>query len=148
MQENLMRWLASGQRGVSSDTMVQHLTGLKTLRYCRPDHPHDPDDLTRCRRLLEEVPELQAEFTRMTTCSGPWAELVEHWQELCDMMDAESPKWRDGTGSAPKTYSRMKALIDAGRRSDGWTEPHPGCWNGPQKQTEITIGGVTISMCT
>jgi len=148
MQESLMRWLAGGRRGVSSNTMVQHLTGLKALRNWTPDHPHDPDDLSRCRLLLEEVPDLLTDFASMATCSGAWAELVAHWQELCDCMDDESPKWRDGQGSAPRTYLRMKELIDAGRRADGWTEIHPGCWRGPQKKIEVTFGGGTISMRT
>jgi hypothetical protein len=145
MQENLIRWLAGGQRGVSSNTMVQHLTGLPALRDFHGDHPHDPDDMTRCRRLLEEVPELQAEFPRMATYSGPWAKLVEHWQELCGLMDTESPRWREGVGRAPKTYKRMRELIDAGRLDDGWTQPSPGYWRGPQKQQETTIGRMTIA---
>lgn len=116
---DLVRWLAGGQRGVSSNTMAQHLTGLPALGGWHGDHPHDPDDMTRCRRLLEEVPRLQAEFSRMASCSGPWAQLVQHWQELCELMDTEAPRWREARGSAPKTYKRMRELIDAGRMADG-----------------------------
>lgn len=146
MQENLMRWLASGERGISSNTMVTHLTGIN-VRGCYGfrNEPSDPDDLARCRKLLEQVPELQPLFTRMATCSGPWSELVANWQELCDLMDSESPSWREGRGSAPKVYKRMQELIDAGRRADGWKEMAPGCWMGPKKQQEVRIGAATIS---
>lgn len=144
--ENLMRWLAGGRRGTSSNTMVQHLTGLNCLRDWRPDHPHDPDDMTRCRLLLEDVPELQSEFPRMATCSGPWAELVSHWQELCNLMDEESPRWRERLGAAPRTYARMRSLIEAGRLADGWRKTAPGCWSAPDDRSEVTIGNVTISM--
>lgn len=149
MQENLMRWLASGERGESSNTMVTHLTGINAHRpNGRNTEPHDSGDLNRCRKLLEQVPELQPLLTKMATCSGPWAQLVAHWQELCDLMDEEAPRWRDGEGSAKKTYDRMRVLIDAGRRVDGWEESVPGCWRGPQKQQEIRMGGMTISWRT
>lgn len=135
--ENLVRWLAAGARGVSSNTMVQHLTGIQTLRdFNHGDHPHDPDDLSRCRKLLEEVPELQEEFPRMATFSGPWAMMVKHWKELCDLMDEEAPRWREGYGSAPKTYARMQELIDAGRVADGWTQASHGLWIGPKHGKE------------
>jgi hypothetical protein len=141
-----MRWLASGERGESSNTMVTHLTGIKAHgRYGRNTEPSDPDDLNRCRKLLEQVPELLPLLPKMATCSGPWAQLVAHWQELCDTMDAEAPRWRDGDGAAPKTYKRMKDLIDAGRLQDGWVQTAPGCWRGPQKQQEVRIGAGTIS---
>ena len=146
MQENLIRWLAGGRRGVSSNTMVQHLTGLPALGGRHGDHPHDPDDMTRCRRLLDEVPELQSEFHRMATYSGPWAKLVKHWQELCDLMDDEAPRWREGQGRSTKTYERMRELIEAGRLADGWTQTSPGCWSGPNKQQETTIGAMTIAV--
>jgi len=113
IRNNLITWLASGERGISSDTIVQHLTGITCLK--RPwhaSHPHDPDDLTRCRMLLEQVPELAAEFPRMKDASPSWHALVTHWQELCDMMDAEAPQWRDRNGRCPKTYARMSELID------------------------------------
>lgn len=142
MQENLMRWLAGGERGISSNTMVTHLTGVDCMgRWGHMDNPSDPADLRRGRKLLMQVPELQPLFPRMATCSGPWAELVAHWQELCDLMGDEAP--RDGQGSAPKTYKRMRELIDAGRRADGWIETAPGCWRGPQKQTEVRFGDMS-----
>ena len=126
-QNNLTKWLAGGRRGMSSDAMVQHLTGLD----CRsgPHHPYDASDLMRCRLLLEAVPELQPEFHRMASLSGPWAEIVDHWQELCDMMDAPRQE-----GDAPKTTRLIQWLIDAGRRRDGWKELRPGVWAAPQKE--------------
>jgi hypothetical protein len=115
--DSLVRWLASGQRGISSNTMVTHLTGIDAMgQWSRRDHPHDPDDLHRCRLLLEEVTYLQLMLPRMATCSPAWAALVEHWQELCDLMDKEAPHWKDGHGSAPKTYARMRELIEGARK--------------------------------
>ena len=129
--EDLVRWLAGGRRGVSSNTMVQHLTGLSALGDSCGSHPHDPDDLSRCRLLLEQVPHLQLDG--MATCSGPWAKLVEQWGDICNLMDSEAPRWREGQGSAPKTYSLMRKLIEAGLLADGWEQPVPGCWRSPLK---------------
>jgi hypothetical protein len=113
----LIDWLANGERGISSNTMVQHLTGIKTLRGFRGSHPLDPDDMTRCRYLIEDVPEIAEAFPRMATCSPEWAALVEHWQEICDLMDREAPKWRDNQGSAPQTYKLMEQLFNGARKT-------------------------------
>jgi hypothetical protein len=108
---DLVRWLAGGDRGTSSETIVQHLTGLPALGGLHGDHPHDPQDLARCRKLLEAVPWLRAEFPRMASRSDVWARLVENWDDLCKMMDNEAPEWREKRGSAPVTYARMRYLI-------------------------------------
>lgn len=118
MQQSLMEWLAGGARGLSSDAIVSHLTGLRTQNDGRDDHPWDPADLRRCRLLLEKVPGLQQEFWRMATRSGPWAALVSRWQDLCEEMDRESPEWRTGKGRADRTCQRMRELTEEGRCAD------------------------------
>lgn len=52
----LTSWLASGERGISSNTIVTCLTGINALGGHWHSHPLDPDDMTRCRKLLERVP--------------------------------------------------------------------------------------------
>lgn len=104
-----MQWLANGKRGISSDTIFTHLTGVvATDGY--ESHPHDPADLGRCRRLLDQVPELREAFPRMRAVSAVWSRLVDEWDVLCEMMDLEAPQWRNGGGNCPKTYQRMKQL--------------------------------------
>lgn len=103
-------WLAVGQHGVSSETIFSHMTGLPFSRY---SHPHDPDDLRRCRLLLEWVPEFQSRLGEMSAVSPIWAALVAHWGELCDLMDKEAPQWRECKGEAPETLRRMRALIES-----------------------------------
>jgi hypothetical protein len=106
----LINWLANGRRGISSNTIVERLTGIKTLDDWGGSHPLDPADLGRCRRLLDDVPELQNEFSRMRDVSPTWAALVDRWDELCATMDREAPEWRSGIGSAPETYRIMKEI--------------------------------------
>ena len=109
----VLDWLRTGERGSSSEAIVEHLTGINTDggRYLgNRDIPWDPADLRRCRLLLEAVPSLAEQFSKMATCSPEWAAMVAHWQELCDMMDAECPQWREGEGKASKTYRRMNEI--------------------------------------
>lgn len=110
--DRLVAWLAGGRRGVSSNTIVQHLTGLPALGGARPCHPWDPSDLARCLLLIEAVPELEDQLPRMAELSPQWAQLVAHWDELATTLEAESPDWRRGRGEAPRTYRRMKELLN------------------------------------
>lgn len=110
------RWLANGERGVSSNTIFTKLTGVDALggwSADRASHPHDPADFRRCQLLLEQVPELQILFPRMAHVSQQWKALVEAWPTIVAAMDEEAPEWRKfGSGKkAPKAYNLIKAAI-------------------------------------
>lgn len=106
----LVKWLATGERGSSSDAIVDHLTGL--LGGGKTSHPWDPADLRRCRLLLKEVPSLAVSFhAKMPTLSPVWARLVAVWDELCATMDQECPEWAAGDGRASQTMRKMKEAI-------------------------------------
>lgn len=113
--EALVEWLANGERGISSNTMVTHLLGINALKDWIPDHPWDPSDLGRCRKLMEQVPEIAERFPGMATCTTAWRHLVESWDELCRTMDKEAPNWREGYGVAPRTYSMMQQILERAR---------------------------------
>lgn len=109
-----IQWLASGERGSSSNAIFARLTGFATEERGYRDGspvPRDPADLRRCRLLLEQVPALEPEFRkRMARASLNWKALVASWDELCKTMDQETPDWRKGSGRAEKTYALMKSL--------------------------------------
>jgi hypothetical protein len=106
-------WLVYGERGVSSESILSHLTGLNLVgrgRW-RTGTPSDPSDLRRCRLLLKAVPEFQERFIEMATASNEWSIAVKHWEELCTLFDGEAPNWAtQQMWSAPKTFQRMKEL--------------------------------------
>jgi hypothetical protein len=109
------RWLAEGEHGLSSKFMVKHLFGLNILGGWwrgEPWHPVDPDDLRRCRFLVESDPEVSLRLPVMASASEIWRRLVEEWETVCDLMDSEYPEWREPHphGSCPQTYARMKEL--------------------------------------
>ncbi len=112
LSEEVIRWLAIGEQGRSSLSMAQRLLGIAVPGSSLNDihHPHDTDDLRRCRLLLEQCPELQPHLVKMAGASEVWARLVGEWDALCALMDEESPEWRTGGGRASRTYERMKAL--------------------------------------
>lgn len=111
LSEAAIDWLASGARGNSSETMFTHLTGVDANRGSRNENPYDPDDMRRCRLLLEQVPELASSLPKMATVSKQWARLVHDWDLICATMDQECADWRAGKGSAPKTYNLIKIAL-------------------------------------
>lgn len=111
LSEAATRWLASGERGVSSNTMFKHLTGVDALSGDKGSHPWDTDDFRRCRLLLEQVPELEPELHRMARVSKEWSDLVYLWTDICMAMDAESPHWRNRQGTSLAAYQLIKRAI-------------------------------------
>lgn len=108
------RWLASGERGISSNAIVSHLTGeLTDTHGMRPgsDHPWDPDDFRRCELLLTDYPLARELFGRMRSRSATWSDLVDEWGDIRELLDEECPGWlRSNTGSAPRAYQLMRRI--------------------------------------
>jgi hypothetical protein len=113
LSEAACKWLAGGERGISSNTIFTHLTGFDALQGWSGDVPHDPADVRRCRLLLERCPEFVPLFPKMAEKSKKWAALVRDWDAICLTMDAEVPNWRDGKSRTPatRTYQLIKAAI-------------------------------------
>lgn len=103
-------WLRTGERGISSEAIFSHLTGIPVSGRWGLRAPQDPSDLRRCRLLLEAVPAFAAELHRMAEVSEEWAAIVARWDGLCTTMDREAPEWRSGLGRAQETYNLMVSL--------------------------------------
>ena len=99
-------WLSQGQRGLSSETVFQHLTGVCCLgeswKSGLPYVPSDPDDVRRCRLLLQQVPDLAPLFPKMAQASPQWAALVREWDAICKAMDS---------GNNEHAYQLIKSAI-------------------------------------
>ena len=113
----LRQWLAIGERGASSESMVSHLLGLAGLH--EGEHPHDMDDFRRCRLLVEQVPELAAKIEKLSPLSPEWAGIAPAWSQICDLMDRETPEWRSRTGNAKGAAQILRDAIAAGRQQGG-----------------------------
>lgn len=113
--ETFTMWLAQGERGISSETIVSRLTGIPLNQFSTHNYPHDPDDFRRCELLLRAVPLARLHLPAMEDVSPQWARLVGAWDELVALMESEVPDvftTRYPRGSAPKTYRRMRQLIE------------------------------------
>lgn len=67
-------------------------------------HPLDPSDLCRCLKVSPRTPK------HMRDRSPEWRVLVDHWDELAELLHEEHPN-----GRATKTYARMKELFQQAR---------------------------------
>jgi hypothetical protein len=110
------KWLAGGERGISSNFIFTRLTGIDAMRGWgveRDSHPHDPADFRRCQLLLEQVPDLQERFIKMALVSNEWDRLVAAWPAIIAALDEEVPGWRDGRTRKPatKAYDLIKAAV-------------------------------------
>lgn len=106
----LMWWLNSGERGLSSDTIVAALTGAAWPHFGLR-HPLDPADFHRCELLLRQVPTLRPLFPSMASVSPEWARLVDRWDEIVALMESEVPGCfgdRPPNGPAYKAYGVLK----------------------------------------
>jgi hypothetical protein len=112
-------WLLSDDTCMSSKTICAVMTGTK---YADPDVPYDAGDFGRCYRLLELFPEWRARLPEVAAKHPKWGPLVSAWDELTAL-------YRRTRGQGGRTfYDRISALVDEGRRDDGWVELGPGCW--------------------
>lgn len=108
ISDNVNNWLKTGERGISSDAIVTHLTGLNIAsKYFGLGHPLDPSDFDRCVRLLNACPELRDRLDEMKEVSDKWAILVDHWDELERIYYHEMQSEK-----APRLFKRMRELID------------------------------------
>ena len=66
-------WLENGERGISSNTIVSHLTGIFVGNRYADSYPRDPADFRRCELLLRAVPEAREHLGRLATKGAVWA---------------------------------------------------------------------------
>lgn len=83
-EERMEFWLTYGERGSSSETMFQVISG-KEIRKSATHHPLDPDDFSRCFKLLDTLPEWKGELYKMKSVSESWSALVDNWSKLNEM---------------------------------------------------------------
>ncbi len=103
LNEKMMFWLSQGERGTSSETMFQKLSGQNLRAY--NSHPCDPDDFRRCYLLLKTIPEWKAELFKLKGLSPVWSKLIDNWDKLTEMLEEQMK-----THKANGMYELMKSL--------------------------------------
>ncbi len=84
--ERMSWWLKNGERGTSSETIFQYLSG-RVIRNDNGCHPHDPDDFKRCYMLLKAIPEWKKDLYKLKELSNEWSNLVDNWDKLTEMFE-------------------------------------------------------------
>ena len=104
VQDKMTFWLGQGERGISSETMFEVISGQITNRIPKR-HPCDPDDFRRCYLLLKTIPEWKDELHKLRGLSPVWGKLVDNWDKLTELLE-EQLKTKKPNGM----YLLMKSL--------------------------------------
>ena len=110
LEEDEEEWQYGLFVGSSSATIFASLAGWLPSGIARDRIgalPQDPDDFSRCHRLLRIKPEWRARLGEVAAKHKAWAPLVEHWDELTAMFE------RKDSGM----YDRMQVLSKGSTRA-------------------------------
>ena len=107
-QHQVIQWLATGQKGLSSECMA---LWLAFSQRAEPYPPQDPADLNRCLLLLQAAPGLRPELPRMAEVSGDWAKLIARWEEVEALFLEEAGLGWTKSNLAPRTYKLMREIL-------------------------------------
>ncbi len=59
-------------------------------------YPYDPDDFSRCYKLLEVVPEWKSELNKLKPLCQEWSNLIDNWDELTRMFEQNNKEqWKN-----------------------------------------------------
>lgn len=134
-----IEWAGGRGTGASSKAIWSHMLTGK----CDGSYPRDGDDLGRCVRLLDLIPEWKSRIGEMARYGGAWIGLVDQWDALVKLHAAE--KHDD-------LYKAMRLAHAAGYKAD----PEYDCtfnkdgtissWKKKGGRQGFTLGkGVSIS---
>jgi len=110
---SITMWLATGERGISSNAIALTTLGLHPTGH-DAWWPLDPADLRRCLLLLEAAPETREDGLLVLAKRCPrWAALVKVWDRLSETLRSEIGETLCPRGSAPRTYALMREALDS-----------------------------------
>ena len=145
VEQRAMQWIVGPHVGTSSKTIWSVMQGVKPDW---PSVPSDPDDFSRCHRLLTLIPEWRGKLGLVAQQYPEWTALVREWDRLTEMFGRVIGP--TGTGwdksASGEMYAAMKVLIDEGRVSAGWKQTSPGSWRKGTAQTVELGNGVSFSV--
>lgn len=85
-QAKAVKWLLSGNSGLSSKTMLAFFLGHEEPdKSFGPHYPHDLSDFGRCYKLIKSFPEFENrlnELSDIPKIGHIWKKIVSNWQQL------------------------------------------------------------------
>ncbi len=134
------QWIIEGEVGTSSRTiwavMVGAVDGKRQCDNWHYDTPRDPDDFSRCYKLIVLFPEWKARLPEVAQTFPKWIPFIREWGTLADMYRKALARNPDGYGYSNEIYNFMQGLDAEGMRLDGWIQTSPGSWHRPDKKEQ------------
>lgn len=122
-------WIVNGEVGTSSKTIWAVMMGA-VLSNPKNSHnygvPHDPDDFSRCWKLLVLFPEWRARLHKVANQFPAWVGFVREWDKLTEMYEALLDNDKN---FSREMYDFMRTLEDEGRLADGWVRDSSSAWH-------------------
>ena len=106
-----LEWLFSEDTGVSSKTLAAVMLNVPAAAIDYPGVPVDGDDLGRCFRLLEKIPEWKSRLDEVADAFPSWEPLVESWSQLQalyseDLIECQA----HGTHRMPRVSEKLSMI--------------------------------------
>lgn len=112
-------WLVNGQTGLSSMSIVSHVTGNPCHGFFNglPNDfaPYDYDDFDRCMRLIKAVPLVRPHLHVMRDVSDEWKRIIDRFDEL-------ETAYKDTDGEDADSRRRFSTLLSSIRQMTASTE--------------------------
>ncbi len=126
------QWIVNGEVGTSSKTIwaVMQDAVIKDSPRAGWDYgvPHDPDDFSRCWKLLILFPQWRRRLSEVAQVFPSWIGFIREWDKLEKMYLKNLTDKPEGFGYSKEMYNLMQQLEDEGRLADGWVQTAPGSW--------------------
>jgi hypothetical protein len=102
LMERAVAWLRGDDTGMSSETILEVMTGIPVKRH---SIPYDPADFGRCHRLLKAFPEWEKRLGEVADRFPEWKPFVDNWPKMKEIYDRDEP-----TERSPELYDLMIEL--------------------------------------
>ena len=111
INEQTERWLAEREREACVKTIIAYATATQIIDEPDERYPTTVAEFEACRRMLEELPDMQSCLPRVANSSAAWGELVSFWDDLTLLHEIEAPNWRHEAAPAPQTEAMLDTII-------------------------------------
>ncbi len=121
-------WILTGEVGISSKTIWAVMMGVvKEPMRCdgwHYDTPRDPDDFSRCYKLIQLFPEWKSRLNEVSRIFPKWTPYIREWDKLTNLYIC----WHTEISDWHVMYDFMATLHSEAMKLDGWTQIGSSSW--------------------
>jgi len=89
----LLEWIAGDRIGISSKTIWGAIMGVEVDR---DDKPYDPDDFSRCWKLVKRCNITKEQLEKVVDKYPYWKPYIDNWEKLTQMYERNRvEKWKN-----------------------------------------------------